>query len=325
MIHNKFVIQNFQNLLTRITMNKKKIISTIVSIAICVVIVLFYYIFSSLIIFLGVPNGKAIIDTVRYIIYGIASLIIIIVFLYMVIKVVGEMKFQKYVIDELNSFGFRENLHNDFVKRRDKYKDKNELVYLEAVNYLGIEKYYNQDFQGVIDNFKEFDIADYYEKHKLEKGKTQVNYLYVICNMIDLLLSSYYKIGGMEEEAEKLYHYVIKIHDVYITKYAQLDATIIECKLMYAMIKKDYNEAKILLDLEKNKKDSLNQIAYLTNSVEYEYVMGTLTMEGLDKMKSDADELIKKTVTKEYYRNVINNFYNNKVKELQEKAKLEET
>ena len=91
------------------------------------------------------------------------------------------------------------------------------------------------------------------------------------------------------------------------------------------MIKKDYNEAKILLDLEKSKKDSLNQIAYLTNSVEYEYVMGTLTMEGLDKMKSDADELIKKTVTKEYYRNVINNFYNNKVKELQEKAKLEET
>jgi len=53
--------------------------------------------------------------------------------------------------------------------------------------------------------------------------------------------------------------------------------------------------------------------------------MGTLTMEGLDKMKSDADELIKKTVTKEYYRNVINNFYNNKVIELQEKAKLEET
>jgi hypothetical protein len=61
----------------------------------------------------------------RYIVYGICAVVVIVTFLYAAIKVMGEMKFQKYVIDELNSFGFRENLHNDFVKRRDKYKGKN--------------------------------------------------------------------------------------------------------------------------------------------------------------------------------------------------------
>ena len=295
---------------------KRKIISSIIIFGTGFLIVLAYLFLSIVIPFLGLPNGKEILDTIRYIIYVICGLGILISFIYLAIKVVSEMKFQKYVIDELNSFGFRENLHNDFVKRKEKYKVKNELVYLESVNYLGIEKYSQADYQGVIDNFKEINIPDYYEKHKLDKGKAQLNHLIVICNMIDLLLTSYYKLGNMEDKADEIYPYLIKIHDTYITKYANLDATIIESKFMYALIKKNYAEAKVLLDLEGSKKGLVDQIAYLTNSVEYEYVMGTLTLERLEEMKNNCEPIIAKTLTKEYYRQNLNRFYENKLKAL---------
>ena len=296
----------------------KKILRTAIIIGSGLVIVICYLVFTSVISYLRLPNSKQIIDMARYIIYGICAVVVIITFLYAAIKVMGEMKFQKYVIDELNSFGFRENLHNDFVKRRDKYKGKNELVYLESINYLGIEKYYNQDFQGVLDNFADFNIAEFYEKHKLEKGKAQLNYLIVVCNMIDLTLTSYYKLGEMEEEADKLYPFLTKIHDIYITKYANLDATIIDSKLIYAMIKKNYAEVEVLLDLQRNKKDLVNKLANLTNSAEYEYVKGTLTIEKLDQMMANAEPLIAKTMTKEYYRHNFKCFYDNKVKALKE-------
>ena len=134
-------------------------------------------------------------EAIKHVIYivliSIISIRILIIFVYLVINVSREMKFQMLVKEELRNNGYSKDLHNAVEKRLNKNKNKTDLpTYYDSLNYVALEAQYNNNYEEVFKVYEGINLNELAEKLKVYTGKGNPNNYIAIINMFDILMST---------------------------------------------------------------------------------------------------------------------------------------